>query len=236
MEHLKAFGFFIKRFLPFWYVCLMEKLASVKARSFDPLFLKSSDILDERWDPFRRISYLDKGDILAQGISAPIANGLEALGMLHVGDGKALREVGVVAALKSKERKPDDLVPQGMHADTSPFVKWENEFCISTITAGTQRASVEIYPESFDGGKGSKGVPVRVDLEPGETIVFNGLARHRGVSYEHENVRFFVSFVVPEAVARSKKESFDTTSRLEKQSAQEAVTAISFDEWKMSVR
>lgn len=79
MEHLKAFGFFIERFLPFWYVCLMEKLASVKARSFDPLFLESSDILDERWDPYRRISYVDKGDILAQGISAPIANGLEAL-------------------------------------------------------------------------------------------------------------------------------------------------------------
>lgn len=236
MQDLRKHGFFVTRFVPVWYVCLAERLALLRKRKFEMLFLKKSGKQRERWDAKREISYLVELDVLHKLMSGPIEQGMKALGMLDVVGGEGSREIGGCSAIKSSPRPLALIQPglQGMHSDKSPCFQWKNEFGFSCITAGSREAFVDVYPGSFDGGKGPSGVPTRVHLSPAETLVFTSLTRHRGGAFPYESLRFFVSFEVRAAAARLQEEGdgaeFDTTSALQKQSEEEP-DALSWELW-----
>lgn len=215
------------RCMSFWYVCILEKLALMPERDFHMLFLKAVDgSEDPAWDDKRKMSVVNKDDFLFELICGPIKKVLEDLGVA------GRREVGVCALLKSLQRSLLKAVLQGYHADMSPRFDWGSDFGLSCITAGSQPAQLDIYVGYFDGGMGSKKTPVRVDLLPGETIIFNGLARHRGVCYASLNLRFFVSFVVKSTVERAEKDAEQAeTNELEKEQFPEEV-GIPFETWK----
>lgn len=227
IKDLQELGFFKKRCFPFWYVCVLEELALMSERDFHFLFLKAVDgVEDPTWDAKRMLNVVNKDDFLWNLICGPIEKMLEDLGLA------GSREVGVCALLKSLERVLEAVL-QGYHADMDPSFDWGSDFGLSIITAGSKPAEIDIYPGSFDGGMGSKGIPVRVTLLPGESIVFNGLARHRGVCYPSLNLRFFVSFVVKAAMESAEKEKKEAeTNQLEMEDFPEEV-GIPFEEWKV---
>lgn len=235
MEHLQRFGFFVARCMPFWYACLLERLTRTWGRKFDSIFLKSSKIRSKRWDTKRKMSVVHKEDVVFRLACEPVTRMMEKLGMLDVVDGEGeKREVGDCSALKSLARKIP--VGQGMHEDTPSWYDWGNGFGFSSITAGSKLIWLDVYPESFSGGVGTKGVPARVEIKPGETIVFNGLLRHRGVSYERLCIRWFVSLVVKRVVEEAEDgQPVLATNRLERASRIElesGAVPISFEEWK----
>ncbi|CAN0323343.1 unnamed protein product [Pylaiella littoralis] len=183
IKDLQELGFFKMRCMSFWYVCMLEELALMPERDFHMLFLKAVDgSEDPTWDDKRKINVGQKDDFLFELVCGPIKKMLELLALA------GRKEVGVCALLKSLERSLLKAILQGHHADMCPSFDWESDFGLSCITAGSKPAQLDIYVGSFDGGMGSKGTPVRVDLLPGETIVLNGLARHRGVSYSSLNL------------------------------------------------
>lgn len=226
MKDLQDRGFFTMRCMPEWYVCLLEGLALMPERDFHMLFLKAVDgAEDPSWDAKRKMNVVKKEDILFELVCGPIKKRLEELGLA------GRRGVGVCALLKSLPRSLLNAILQGCHADMSPSFQWGDDFGLSCITAGSKPAQLDVYVGSFDGGVGKEGSPVRVTLEPGETIVFNGLARHRGVWYSSLNLRFFVSFVVEAAVARAEKNKLDAeTNELEKETYPEQGWTA-FEEW-----
>lgn len=234
MKHLQQFGFFVARCVPFWYACLLEKLTCVLGRKFYSIFLKSSKTRNKRWDTKRKMSIVHREDVLFRLVCEPVTRMMEKLGMLDVVDGKGERRVvGDCSALKSLPRKIP--VGQGMHEDTPSWYNWGNGFGFSSITAGSKPIWLDVYPESFSGGRG-EGVAARVEVQPGETIVFNGLLRHRGVSYNRLSIRWFVSLVVKSAVEEAEKgQPVLATNRLERASRIELESGnvpMSFEEWK----
>lgn len=229
LTHLVKYGFFVTKCVPFWLISIAETLAKLLERDFVPLFLKAgSENKFKKWDFKRKISYLVPGDCLYDLITECVTAMMDGFGLLDVwGKDGGKRVVGDCAALKSLPRPAHTPVVQGMHADTPPEVNWGDKVSFSTITAGSQGCALEIYPKSWDGGKGFSKVPVRVEVPPGHTIVFHGVARHRGVSFPKGSLRFFVNFlaeVAGEAVV-------EKTSALEMWQFQEGA-AISFEDWK----
>ena len=236
MKHLKTHGFFKIRCMPFWYVCVVEALAKMKARKFRKLFLKAARNGDpKRWDGKRKINDVHPDDVLYDMITKPVRDMTKKLGLLDVVGGSGSREVGACSLLKSLPVPIDKPIFQGMHADMSPYFDWGDEFGLSTITAGSTGAEIHIYPGSFDGGVGS-GQAVSVTLEAGETCVLNGLSRHRGVSYPNENHRFFVSFVVRRAVGKANKDRLgQSVNALQHRDYVEGEVVIPFDQWVRSI-
>lgn len=229
MRDLQEFGFFKIRFFSFWYVCMLEWLALLPGRVFHMLFLKAVDgKKDPSWDEKRKMNVVKKEDMLFELVCGPIR---KVLGRLGLTDGK--RDVGVLALLKSMGRAARRPVFQGYHADMSPLFEWKDDFGLSIITAGTNPAQLDIYVGSFDGRTGK--LPVRVNLDPGESIVFNGLARHRGVCFPRLNLRFFVSFVVRGAMELAEKHKEDAeTNNLERELCSEGGEPRCFEEWRQS--
>lgn len=236
MEHLQQFGFFVAKCMPFWYACLLEKLTCTLGRKFRSIFLKSSKVWSKRWDTKRKMSVVHEEDVLFRLVCGPVTRMMEKLGMLDVVDGEGeRREVGDCSALQSFPRQIP--VGQGMHEDVPSWYNWGNGFGFSSITAGSKLIWLDVYPESFSGGKGAKGVPARVEIQPGETIVFNGLLRHRGVSYDRLSIRWFVSLVVKSVVeeAENGQRRVVATNRLERARCPELEPAdvpVSFEAWK----
>ena len=161
---------------------------------------------------------------------------MEQLGLLRVVGQDEVREVGACAALKSTTRPENKPVNQGMHSDMTPSWEWGHRFGLSSITAGSKPAAVDIYPASFSGERAG-GQPVRVWLEPGETLVFLGVARHRGVSYPYLSLRFFVSLVVKSEVEVARVGAFETTDMVEKASRPEREgELLTFEDWQELIR
>lgn len=230
LKHLRKYGFFVTECVPFLQVCIAEELAMFEGRKYDTLFRKGSKNYYKRWDEKRKISYIVGDDPLYQLITEPVKRMMTRLGLLDVcGSEEGLsRVIGDCGALKSLKQRIEVLQGlQGMHADTPPGIEWGNDVAFSTITAGSQPAALDIYPMSWDGGRGFSKVPVQVVVPPGHTIVFHGVARHRGVSYSYVSLRFFINFLVKVAAERAE----ETTSVLEKWRRPEG-EAISFDAWK----
>jgi hypothetical protein len=229
MKHLRKYGFFVTECFPFWLISIAEALAVLPERTFDAMFKKAGNkAFHKRWDVKRKISYLVRDDPLYDLTTKPVKRMMEKFGLLAVwGQDGVTREIADCAALKSLPRPAKKAVVQGMHADTPPEADMGDRVTFSTITAGAQPSALEIYPKSWNGGMGPSGVPVRVEVPPGHTIVFHGVARHRGVSFPLGSLRFFINFVVPVAV----KPVVEQTSVLEKWQFQEK-DAISFDAWK----
>lgn len=227
MKHLKKFGFFVTKCVPFWYVCVAEALAKMDGRKYEKIFLKlGKRDFSKRWDEKRKISYVVREDELYKLITEPVERMMRQLGLLDVvGKEGVKRVIGDCAALLSLERTVEVL--QGMHADTCPHTSWGNNVSFSTITAGSRPCCLEIYPMSWDGGRGPSKVPARVTIPPGHTIVFHGVARHRGVSYPFDCLRFFVSFVVIAAADGA----VETTSVVETWQRPEG-KAVTFEDWK----
>lgn len=88
-------------------------------------------------------------------IIKPVIDMMKKLGFLDVVDGSAFREIGVCSPLKSLAVVIAKPFVQGMHADMSPYFDWGNDFGIFSITAGSARDELPVYPASFDGGMGS---------------------------------------------------------------------------------
>lgn len=209
----------------------MVRLFAARARAharerFHILFLKGC--FDGAEDPSlkekRKMNVVKKEDILFELVCGPIKKRLEELGLA------GRRGVGVCALLKSSlPRSLLNAILQECHADMSPSFQWGDDSGLPCIAAGSNPA--QLCVGSFDGGVGKEGSPVRITLEPGETIVSNGLARNRGVWYSSHNLRFFVSFVVEAAVARAEKNKLDAeTNELEKETYSEQGW-IDCEEW-----
>lgn len=204
MTQLGEVGFFVTTCMPVWY--------TERGRHFRQLFKEAvPDAVDPLFDQKRGLSMVHEDDVLFKLITEPVMKRMRELGVLGIVDetsgkvdGREQREVGSCAVLKSEKRPTTQPGPQGFHVDTPPSHDWKNKFCFSSITAGSRPAKVDIYPRSFDGQVKSVH-PVTVTLPPGQTLVFNGLARHRGTSYSDTNVRFFVSIVVKEEVENAEK-------------------------------
>lgn len=226
MRHLERFGFFVTVCVPRWYACIAEALARMPKRKFDKLFLKEgSQAVRKRWDSKRKISYLVSADDLYKLITKPVERMMAEFGLLKVvGEEGVSRAIGDCAALLSLKRVVEVL--QGMHADTPPSIKWGNEVSFSTLTAGSRPFTLDIYPSSWNGGMGPSRAPARVTVPPGHTLVFHGVARHRGNSFSYDCLRFFISFVVRTAAEREE----ETTSVLELWQRPEA-DAIPFADW-----
>lgn len=112
------------------------------------------------------------------------------------------------------------------------FFEWNENFGLSCITAGSQKAYIDIYPASWDGTRGFADVPARVELEPGCSIVFHGLARHRGVAYSYQSLRLYLSYVVRSIFALSSdKDKVVKTNDLEASTTREPV-ALPLADWK----
>ncbi|CAM9263330.1 unnamed protein product [Ectocarpus sp. 4 AP-2014] len=247
MDSLLRYGFFKTKVFADWYIIIAELLAESEGREYEKLFLKSRGEPDPgdntgggcTYDDQRGFSRVHKDDILFHIIVGPLMRKLKALGALAVcgedlpveGAHHDVREVGYLGVIRSRPNPPGKEVPQGFHVDNPPSHNWGDKFGFSTITAGSNVARVDIYPESFDGSYGQGQIPVTVTLLPAETIVFNGLARHRGASYLTSNLRFFLSFVVKSEAARTEDEKKDLqTSELESIAAKEG-DPVPFESW-----
>lgn len=185
--------------MPFWYVCILEYLACIEERHYSRLFKKGVEGQElPSFDEKRKISAVATGDFLRGLVCGPVTVMMRELGL---GEG---READVLAVLKSLERLGSALPLglQGYHADQDPTFEWEGGYGFSCITAGSRIAKLDVYPGSFDGRATETG-PARVTILPGETIVFCGLLRHRGVAYPYLSIRFFMSFVAKEALRRA---------------------------------
>lgn len=233
LDHLAEFGFFVTECVPLWQICIAETLAGLQGRVYDKVFRKlGSKKKPKRWDDFRKISYIVPDDVLYKLVTDPVKRMMKRLGLLDVVGKDVKRVVGGCAALKSLKMRWKMLKAalQGMHTDTPPYADyadWGDDVTFSTITAGSKPCALEIYPMSWNGGRGPVKKPVRITIPAGSTIVFHGVARHRGVSYETDVLRFFISFVVQAAAERAE----ETTSVVERWDHPEG-SAISFDDWK----
>ena len=227
VRDLRDFGFFKMTCFSWWYIAFIEMLSLLPSRAFYKIFLKGVENQEPpSWDDRRKMSVVSKKDILWRLVCIPLAKRLANLGLAGSGN----REVGVVSLLRSLGRPKNKPIYQGYHADTDPYFDWGDCFSLSSITAGTKIAYVDLYPKSFDGEAGDL-TPVRVKLEPGETLVFSALIRHRGCSYVSENIRFFVSFVYPDVQEQAKRQGKDAeTCQLQYEQFEEK-DPISFEEW-----
>ena len=229
IEHLQKYGFFKIRCFWFWYICMVEMLVALH-RAFFPIFLTAKATKEEpHFDQKRQMCDVNRKDFLWNLICGPIESMLKSLGLIDVSPG-CKREAGACSLLKSLARTK--AVFQGFHADSSPFFKWGSMFGLSIITAGSKGGYLDLYPGSFDGGSGMKGIPARVQLQPGESIVFVSTLRHRGGWYRSLNIRLFVSFVVKEAVQLAETDVVQTNELEVKGSDEFVGEVVSFDEWK----
>ena len=234
LKDLRKFGFFAVRVFPFWYVALIEQLATVNGRDFVELFKRQSGNRPDRWDDKRFMNTITEDDFLHRLITSPLVAMMRGLGLLDVVGSEEKRVVDVCGSLLSRRRSRNQSAiagVQGMHADMDAWFDWLQWFGFSTITAGRRFAHLDIYVGSWDGGRGVAREPVRVDLPPGYTIVFHGLARHRGVSYPYDSLRLFVSFLVKSVIAQSKQREVAQTTALEKHKFQEP-PALPLEVWK----
>lgn len=238
LKDLQKFGFFTVQVFPFWYIALVEHLVkSVKGRMFVDLFKRQSTVKHDRWDDKRSMNTVVEDDFLHRLITSPLVAMMSGLGLLDVVGSDEKRGVDVCGSLRSKPRsRGENRVAtirglQGMHADMDAWFEWKRKFGFSVITAGSTVAHLDIYAGSWDGGRGVAREPVRVDLPPGCSIVFHGLARHRGVSYPYESFRLFVSFLVKSVLEESKDSDVAQTTALEKHKFPEPL-ALPLDEWK----
>lgn len=198
LESLRQHGFFVTRCMPFWYVCILEFLARIDERHYSSLFKKG--VQGQKlpsYDEKRRISAVAKRDCLWGLACGPVTTLMRDLGL---GEG---READVLAVLKSLERLSAALTLglQGYHCDQDATFDWGEGYGFSCITAGSRVVKLDVYAGSFDGQP--RGRPARVTIQPGETIVFCGLLRHRGVGYPYLSIRFFMSFVSKDALRRA---------------------------------
>ena len=240
LEHFKKYGFFTVEMFPFWYIALVEQLVkdTKESREWVDLFKRQSSVHDNRWDNQRKMNTVIEGDILHRLITTPLAAMMRGLGLLDVVDAEEKRVVDVCGVLESRPaptpksgKKNTTAGLQGMHADMDAWFKWLQRFGFSLITAGRRAAQVDIYVGSWDGGRGPFEEPMSVNLPPGCTIVFHGLARHRGVSYpDYLNYRFFVSFVVRSVLDEAERRRVAETTALEKHKFQEP-QALSREAW-----
>lgn len=229
LKHLKEYVFFVTECVPVWLISIAEALATLQEREYVSMLKKAgSNQYHKRWDVKRRISYLVPDDPLYKLITECVTRMMEGLGLLDVwGNDRVKRVVGDCAVIKSFPVPASKPIFQGMHADTQPEVNWGDDVSFSTITAGMQPCALEIYRGSWDGGTGVSDVPVRVEVPPGHSIVFHGVARHRGVSFPKGSLRFFMNFLAKVA----DKAVVEKTSALEMWGNEEKA-AISFDAWK----
>lgn len=209
-------------------------------RNFRALFKRATrdkrENHHDRWDHKRKMNTVVEEDFLYGMITDPLLAVMERFGLLECGVQK--RAVGVCGSLLSHPQNTKSweklalLGLQGMHTDMDVFYEWAENYGFSCITAGSKTAYLDIYPMSWDGTRGRALEPARVTLPPGCSIIFHGLARHRGASYPYESLRLFVSFVVKSIVEAAEAASNKgvRTNQLERVSKHEPV-ALPLVEW-----
>lgn len=158
------------------------------AKGFGTLFSFQKGRASVGYSSKRQILYLDKTEAVAEYVRVQLEN----LGLLQVVGSATPRTIDTCAALRSYA----GCQLQGFHGDLDPFFRWKERFAVLTLTAGLKGAEMDVYPGCFNCAVNASGVAVRVKLAAGQTLVMNGLMRHRGGAYNAISYRWFMSFLV----------------------------------------
>lgn len=162
-------------------------------------------------DPNRKMTNLFTDKYLCSLIVSPVTEAVGSLGFLDIPDlGVSRVSRDGVYFVSEAFRNMVEIMQmglQGFHADGDAREAKEHgkEFALYTITAGLEGAVVDLYPGHMGGdpvkygreeGRNDPIVPIRVMMQPGDTLVLSPGTRHRGTGYLVRNDRFFVSFKV----------------------------------------
>lgn len=198
-----------------WYAKILERYYDLLERTRSTVFGKwnepeggeGSVVKDEK----RKLTDITEDRLLWSLTVGPVTEAVGSVGFLDVGgtagvkrvsrDGSYLRSLAFLLL--------EAIVCQGFHTDGDPddADAHGSQFALYTITAGSEGAVVDLYPGHMGGNPEKYGkvetrseqdwiLPIRVVMEPGDTLVMSGGTRHRGTGYRVQNDRFFVSFKV----------------------------------------
>lgn len=193
-----------------WYVKIVEMYFNLLERGQSDVFqlwkgpLDTGKVVD---DSHRKLTDLRQDRLLWSLIVGPVTEAMGSLGFLDIvgtpeGGERVSRDGSYLVSVPFQD---EDIKHQGFHTDGDPTEANEHglEFALYTITAGFQGAEVHLHRGHMGGSPDKYGkeegvaepiMPIRVLMQPGDTLVLSPGTRHRGTGYVVENHRFFVSF------------------------------------------